>query len=188
MASMRILTLAFAALLALSARATAQATAGASASLTVPPPRTQVVSIQPLNAVLDILAVEYEHALSETVTLGVGTTVWGSYLCNCDLSYFSGDLKLRYYPGAKPLEGFSVGMSVGATTVVQSANNGVAGASATGATVGTLLEYAWLVPPRKNFYVAVGAGAKALFIGQHAFSRDLTLRYPTARVSIGWAF
>lgn len=49
--------------------------------------------------------------------------------------------------------------------------------------------YQWLLGLQRNFAVALGAGAKAIFINDKDFSSaDFIARYPTARISVGYAF
>jgi hypothetical protein len=153
------------------------------------PPRTNVLSVQPLSGVFTLYAGEFEHAVSPTTSLGVGST----YLQldgdgDVDkVSYLSGDVKVRYYPAGEALEGFSFGGSLGLTHVAARDTTAQEEAT-TGASIGTLLEYGWLLGETKRFYVGMGVGAKALLIGEKSFSHDVTLRYPTVRLSVGWAF
>ena len=154
-----------------------------------PGARGQVISIQPLSALFTLYAGELERSLSSSVTLGAGATYWSPDIEGEGFRYFSGDLKLRYYPSGRPFEGFSFGGTVGVTRVeATTANVEDAGESDVGLSIGTLLEHGWLLGEQKRFYVGLGIGAKALFIGEDEFERDVTVRYPTARISVGWAF
>jgi hypothetical protein len=51
-----------------------------------------------------------------------------------------------------------------------------------------MLDYNWLVGAQKSFYVGLGAGAKRVFISDKDVSDNATVMYPTARISVGWAF
>jgi hypothetical protein len=147
-----------------------------------------VLSIQPLSAVFGFYSAEYERAASKTVTWGLGGNYWSlgdDY--DGDFKYTSGEFKLRYYPSGVALEGFSVGGSVGYTSVKGRSSTG--STSTEGApSAGVLLEYQWLLGEKKNFAIALGAGAKALFISEDNFDSDFVAKYPTARISIGWVF
>ena len=162
-------------------------------SLPAAPIQGNLVSIQPLAVVaLEVYQGEYERVLSPTVTLGVGGSLWN----HMDVHYRSADLKLRYYPGARALRGFSFGASAGFTSIAddQGAYSNSTGtyekSKTSGPTVATLLEYGWLLGPARNFHVGLGVGAKVIFAKETNTdgSGDTNLRYPTARVSIGWAF
>jgi hypothetical protein len=146
--------------------------------------RTQVVSIQPLFALAAIFAGEYERAVSPAITLGVGGTAWGIDAIN----YTSVELKARYYPQERALTGLSVGAAVGYSRVGE--NLGIdRDLNVSAPSAGALIEYGWLLGSDRRLYAGVGFGAKALFIDEDRFSdEDFIARYPTARVSVGYAF
>jgi hypothetical protein len=147
----------------------------------------QVLSFQPLNAMLTVYSAEYERAASKSVSWGVGGTYWNVGDTGDEATYNSGDFKLRYYPGGSALYGFALGGSVGFSSV-KGETAGVE-ETASGASLGVLLEYQWLMGAKKNFSLALGAGAKMLMVSEDDVSAsDFTARYPTARVSVGWAF
>lgn len=147
---------------------------------------SNVLSFQPLTAMLTVYAAEYERKTGTALTFGIGGTY--SDLGDNDLTYRSGDLKLRYYPQGTALRGFSFGGSVGYTSVSESLFDG-SDASANGPSFGVLLEYQWLMGASRNFALALGLGAKAVMVDEDEFSNsDFIARYPTARVSVGWAF
>ena len=148
-------------------------------------PHNHVLSLQPISAVFTVYAGELERVIGESVTIGLGATYWGEG-GDADASYLSSDLKLRYYPSGTPLSGFSFGLSAGFTQV-EDELEGVT-SKASGPTIGTMIEYGWLLNANRSFYVGMGFGAKALFIDEDEVDDDVTLRYPTARLSIGWAF
>jgi hypothetical protein len=160
--------------------------AAASAQQEVAP--RNVISLQPLSAVLTVYSAEYERQTSAAVTGGVGGTYWNLGDAGDDLTYKSADVKLRYYPNGTALRGFSVGGTVGFTSISGTSTTG-ADESASGPTLGVLLEYQWLMGVKRNFSLALGAGAKALMVKEENItSGDFTARYPTARVSVGYAF
>jgi len=147
-----------------------------------------VISLQPLSAMLTVYSGEYERSMSKSVTWGLGGTYWDAGDAGDEVKYSSGDFKLRYYPMGSALYGFSVGGTVGYSSVKGTSSTGV-DETAGGASVGILLEYQWLMGQQKNFALALGAGAKALMVNDDDISSaDFTAHYPTARVSIGWAF
>ena len=177
---MRLSIFSFVALAAATpALASAQATTGA---------KSTVLSIQPIDAMLTVYAGEAEIAMSRSVTLGVGGTYWGPDITDGDFRYLSGDLKFRYYPDAKPFQGFSFGGSVGVTQIKGTDNTSQSSASASGPSIGVMLDYNWLVGASRSFYVGLGAGAKRVFISDKDVSDNATVMYPTVRISVGWAF
>lgn len=147
-----------------------------------------VLSIQPINAVFTDYSAEYERATGNAVTFGVGGTFFDLGDGNDEFTYKSADVKLRYYPNGTALMGFSFGGSAGFASVSGTDFDGT-DESVTGPSLGVLLEYQWLLGVKRNFSVALGVGAKALFVNDNTFSGDnFITRYPTARVSVGLAF
>jgi hypothetical protein len=52
-----------------------------------------------------------------------------------------------------------------------------------------MFDYGWLLGDDRRLYAGAGFGAKVLFIDDDRFMDDAFLpRYPTARLSIGYAF
>ena len=156
----------------------------------VTPPKTTVLSIQPLSAVFSVYSAEVEHAVSPTITVGAGGSYWNWSDDVDEVRYSSADLKLRYYPEAHPFQGFSFGGQLGFTSVTDRAlGYGSAGTrtKTSGPAVGVGLDYNWLLGASRSFYVGLGLGAKKIF----ATSKDAGnahLAYPTGRISIGYAF
>ena len=164
------------------------ATAGGQAATA---PKTAVISIQPLSAVFGVYSAEFEKALAPTLTFGVGGSYWSHSDDVSKTKYTSADLKLRYYPEAQPFRGFSFGGQAGYTSVSDEVDYGSGAGSdktsASGPTIGVALDYSWLLGPTRSFYVGLGLGAKKIF----ASNKDVgnaTLAYPTAHISIGYAF
>lgn len=152
------------------------------------PERRSVLSIQPLNAVFAAYSAEFEHAVGTAVTLGIGATYFNVGDGIDEVTYKSGDVKLRYYPNGTALMGFAFGVTGGYSGVSAVDFNGNK-ESASAPSLGVLLEYQWLLGLKRNFAVALGLGAKAIFINGDKFSSsDFVARYPTARVSVGYAF
>jgi hypothetical protein len=151
---------------------------------------SNVISIQPLNAViLTAFSVEYERKTGSAVTVGVGATYWDAGdESDDDLTYASTDLKLRYYPQGTALQGFSFGGTVGFSSVSSTGFDG-SEESASGPSFGVLIEYQWLMGAKRNFALALGVGAKAVQVNEDEITNnDFTARYPTARISVGYAF
>lgn len=171
--------------LVLAAATLVSATAGAQSAT----PKTTVLSIQPLTAMLTIYSGELEQRLSPTMTVGIGGSHWSAGDTD-KLSYTSGDLKLRYYPEGHALSGFAFGIQGGYTTVSEKWTDGTGAAEehkGSAPTMGVALDYNWLLGQNRAFYVGLGVGAKKVFINADKFN-DPTFTYPTARVSIGYAF
>ena len=162
----------------------------------LPAAKKQVLSVQPITAMFTVYSAEFERALSQSVTLGVGGTFLGAddeeEGGDASLSYTSTDVKLRYYPGASPFQGFSFGVQGGYTRVAGRLTDDASGESVKGSvggpSFGVALDYNWLLSASRTFYVGLGVGAKAAFIDDDKLDGDVTARYPTARVSIGYAF
>lgn len=148
----------------------------------------QVLSVQPLGAVFGVFAGEYERAAGASVTWGIGATYWGSGFSGGGARYTSAEFKLRAYPNGVALNGFSVGGAVGYTSISGNGNSYSSASTIGGPTFGVLLEYQWLLGPKKEWTFALGAGAKALFINDSNTSIDFIGKYPTARVSVGYAW
>jgi len=148
--------------------------------------KAAVISIQPINAMLTVYAGEAELAMSRSTTIGIGGTYWSPDVIDGDFNYLSGDLKVRYYPEGRALQGFSFGGSVGVTHL--SATDNSSAGSASGPSIGVMLDYNWLLGAEKAFYVGLGLGAKTLFISDKSVADEATLHYPTMRLSVGWAF
>ena len=164
------------------------AAAGAQASSA---PKENVISIQPLSAVFGIYSAEYEHAVAPTLTLGLGGSYWSLDDDFGTTDYGSVDVKLRYYPEAHPLQGFSFGGQAGYTTLSDKVDYGAGAGSdknkASGPSLGLGLDYGWLLGASKSFYIGLGVGAKKIFVSNKDLG-DVRFAYPTGRVSIGYGF
>ena len=155
---------------------------GAPARLTAQaaPRYEQVFSANPFLLILLWFNAEYERTVSESSTLGVG----GGYLSveddvtEQDEEYMNADLFWRFYPGARPFDGWAFGTKIGLTRIPE---------EGTFFGFGFDINRSWLLGANDNFYVGVGFGLKRL-VG--AGDRDLELEViPTVRlVNIGWAF
>lgn len=141
-----------------------------------PEPAThgQAISANPFGLLLEFFNAEYERVIGETSTVGVG----GSLFTNDDIDYINADAFYRYYPSARPLEGFAFGGKMGVTRVPD---------EGTYFGLGFDLNYSWLLGRSENFYVGIGIGLKRLFgSGGEVVDVDFI---PTLRiVNIGFAF
>lgn len=158
-------------------------------------PKQQVLSVQPISSIVGFYSGEYERVVSQSVTLGIGASYLDNFLGDNsaeDPHYLSTEAKLRFYPGAQALRGFSFGVTAGFTQV--SSRDAFCDfstctnerSSASGPSAGFQLDYSWLLGRKENFAVALGAGGKRLFINSK--DTNATLAYPTARISVGMAF
>ncbi len=138
-----------------------------------PTGHTQVLSANPFGLLLELFNAEYERAVGDESTMGVG----GSFLDIDNDTYVNFDAFWRYYPQGRPLDGWAFGAKVGITSV----NDG------TYAGFGFDVNRSWLMGASNNFYVGIGFGLKRLFgTGDASFD---TIFIPTFRiVNIGFAF
>jgi hypothetical protein len=157
------------------------------------PLKHTVISVQPLSAMIAVYAVEIEQTVGAAMSLGVGGTFWSPGFAGQDMTYTSGDLKLRYYPQGRALEGFAFAMSAGFTHIKDKSTNVVFGTgtsehTASGPTIGANIEYNWLLGRNNGFFLGLGVGAKRIIAKADNMSDDVKFAYPTARISIGAAF
>ena len=157
----------------------------------VAPQKSTVISIQPISAMLSVYSAELEHVVAPTLTVGVGGNYWDWSDDVAKVRYTSADLKLRYYPEAHPLRGFSFGGQAGFSSLEDTEKDPFGGtgskSKASGPTVGIALDYGWLLGASRSFYVGLGLGAKKIFAKADDAS-NAHLAYPTARISVGYAF
>jgi len=147
------------------------------------PPRRQVLSVQPLSALTGFFSGEYERVVSPSATVGVGGSTWSLGV----IAYTSAELKARYYPDGRALTGISFGASAGYSRVGETL--GIGGdLHVSGATVGLMIDHGWLLGADRRLYAGAGFGAKLLLVNDDRLDDDFLARYPTARLSIGYAF
>lgn len=165
--------------------AVAQDTASARAPDSVPT-YGQIISVSPLFAVLGFYTGDIERRLTSNATIGIG----GSAFTLGPFAYRSADLRARFYPQERALEGMGVGLSAGYIRL--SADGGglltSESSSGSGLVVGTDVTYTWLTGKRRNLALSLGGGLKRVlrFGGQDLSGAHLT--YPTVRANIGIAF
>lgn len=147
---------------------------------------TQVISVNPIGLLFEVLSAEYERTFSPSSTLGAAVTLFSPD----EFTYFSAEGKYRYYPQGRPLQGFSFGGGAGFTLVSSDYEDTCAECedeSATALSISIGLDYQWLLGANERFAVAAGIGGKRLFfLGDEL--EGAAAGYPTARVSVGYAF
>ena len=170
-----VATLTFA---AIASPAFAQSTAETRSGLA----RKNLVSANPIGLLFEWYNGEFEHAVTPTVSLGVA----GSSYDFDNSRYASVDGIARYYPAARALKGFSIGVSAGFIDINDDYNSDCLGCyddSGSSATIGVRGDYVWILGKDQRFAVAAGIGAKRLL------SNDLgTEGVPIGRLSIGYAW
>jgi hypothetical protein len=142
-----------------------------------------VVSANPFGLLLEFFNAEYERVVGESSTIGIGGSMIssdpeGDFADDADERYLNTDVFYRFYPSAKPLEGWAFGVKAGITSVTD---------QGTYPGFGFDVNRSWLMGKRNNFYVGIGFGLKRL-VG--AGDDELGLEYiPTFRIiNVGFAF
>ncbi len=145
--------------------------------------RRNLVLVNPFGVVFDVYSLEYEHVMSKGTSIGLAST----YYKPSDYTYFTSEVKLRYYPSDHAPDGLSVALSGGVThETTDLICFDVCNATATNRpTLGFDLDYNWLLGPSRRFTIGTGIGAKRLFGSKTYSSID---GIPTARIAIGAAF
>jgi hypothetical protein len=162
------------ALLAVSRTAAAQSVEATRAGIA----RVNLISSNPIGLLFEWYNGEFEHALSPTVSLAVAGTSFDFD----DARYNSIDGIIRYYPSARAVRGFSVGVSVGYVGVHEDSCDGCSDDDYTSATVGVRGDYVWILGRDQRFSVATGIGAKRIL-------RDSDVDgLPIGRLSLGYAW
>jgi hypothetical protein len=146
-------------------------------------PYKNVISANPFGLLLTWFNAEYERAVGESSTIGVGGSTFevedDEGLSDSDERYINADVFFRYYPSARPLDGWAFGVKVGVTDVTD---------AGTYAGFGFDVNRSWLLGKRDNFYVGVGFGLKRLVGVDDSDEIDLEF-VPTFRIiNVGIAF
>lgn len=146
-------------------------------------PRTNLISSNPIGLLFEWYQAEYERAISPTISLAVAGT---SYDFFDDENVASVDAIARYYPGARAIRGFSLGVSGGFVGVEEDFCDGFTCRrdDYTAFTLGVRGDYVWLLGRDQHLAVAAGIGAKRLLADRVDGIEGL----PVARLSIGYAF
>ncbi len=157
----------------------------AASGQTLMPERVNVISANPFGLIFNLFNAEYERAITESVTVGVGGSFGGGegeddFGVTQETSYFNGDVFARFYPTGTPFEGWNFGAKIGVTSQEGWEE------SSTNFGYGFDANRSWLMGVNNNFYVGVGFGLKRL-VGDLP---DGGLRVvPTFRIiNVGFAF
>jgi hypothetical protein len=142
------------------------------------PPRQQVISANPFGLLLEFFNAEYERAVSESATMGIGGS-YASYdddLTEGDDSYLNTDVFVRYYPQGRVFDGWNFGAKAGLTRLDSGTYPGF----------GFDANRSWLLGRDENFYVGIGFGLKRLIGDVGPGEIDVI---PTIRiVNVGFRF
>lgn len=162
---------------------------------------SKIVSINPFLPLAGYFQGEFEGRVRDNLAIAVS----GAHMRLDDL-YTSADVKLRFYPAGRALQGFGLSMGLGYGRVKNddifydclSLPPGQSGAcpaindgqSATGASASVEAQYQWLLGKQRNTAVTLGAGAKRFYIDDtNVNGYDLYQEFvPTLRLTIGYAF
>ncbi len=143
--------------------------------------RVNLISANPVGLLFEWYNGEFEHAIMPTVSLAVAAS---SY--DFDERFSSVDGIVRYYPSAKALRGFSVGLSAGYLDVDDNDDEDCLFCqdnSGSSATVGIRADYVWILGRDQHFSAEAGIGAKRLLTNDFGIEG-----VPIGRLSIGWAW
>jgi hypothetical protein len=161
--------------------------AAQSSDTTAAPVRTQALSILPFHALIGFYAGDYEHAVGQTATLGLGASYFSLGEDEDEFTYGTAEAKLRYYPSGDPLRGLSFGLTAGPTFVSTGADFDGEDESYTALGIGFEVARSHIMGVDQRFYYGYGAGGKRLFFtGDEAEGVELVI--PTLRLSVGYAF
>lgn len=165
----------------------------------LPPERTQSISILPFHFLLGFYAGDYERVVAPTISLGLGSSYYSasgySYedpitaemYQTGELNYATFEGKVRYYPSADGLNGVSFGLTFGPTWV-RGENVAPTGEDTfTALGVGFEVARSHMLGVDRRFYYGYGGGGKRLF-PVTAASGEAELVIPTLRLSVGMLF
>jgi hypothetical protein len=145
-----------------------------------------IVTLNPFAVIFGGFSGDIELAMSPGFTTALGGTYFGGG--DDDFDWKSVDLTFRYYPGERAPKGFSVGISGGYIDLEDEAfgPTGSATTDNTGPTIGFIGGYNWLLGRSERLAIAVGLGAKRLFIEDEG--SDPPDAWITGRLGIGLSF
>ncbi len=160
-----------------------------------PVPYRAFVGINPLGIPFDIGALEVEGVMLPGVTIA-GALSYSALNDDegdgeGDPRFFSGDEKVRYYPGEVALKGFGIGLGLGFTrsSEVQTVGAELQREELTAPTISVLADYHFLLGARQRFVVCTGIGAKRLLASAEDRERTGAPRaWPFVRFVLGLAF
>jgi hypothetical protein len=160
-----------------------------------PIPYRAFIGINPLGIPFDIGAIEVEGVMLPGVSVA-GALSYSALNDDDgngegDPRFFSGDVKVRYYPGEVALKGFGIGLGVGFTrySEVRTVAAELRRETLTAPTISVLADYNFLLGARQRFVVGTGIGAKRLLASEEDRDRVGAPRaYPFVRFVLGIAF
>ncbi len=182
-------TFAWAALLVASAPAMAQPTYRLA---TVNDGPSHVVTINPFFLLAGWVAADYEQRVNPTLSLGGAF----NYQEFGDDRYTDFDFKGRLYATEHGLRGFSIGMSVGVSSIRITDNSFICDftpecpltkKTVTSPSLGVELNYQWLLGSNRHTAVAIGFGGKRYLASKETLRGSNTV-IPTFRLGLGYAF
>lgn len=166
-----------------------------------PATRRTVVSVNPFGIFAEYVAGDVEIRTAPFLTVGAGVSI---NMIDDYNNYRAFELKARYYPAERALQGLSLAATVGISTARANGYNGFYAPSwytfdgmppfdvqperVTRPTFGTELSYQWILGPSSRFVAVLGAGVKRMFGKEGGFDPVNIPLLPTARVNIGVAF
>ena len=165
-----------------------------------PSTRKAVLTLSPVLIVFGVVSGDYEQRVSPSVSVGAG----GTLQSDDGDAYRALEAKVRYYPEARALQGFSVGGTLGVTSeryTTFSYAGTINGAEPTQTrvldtrpTIGTEVSYQWIIGPPARFAIVLGVGAKRRlgdrkgegdgWFDDYTFDKII----PTLRANVGVAF
>lgn len=152
-------------------------------------PYDQTLSASPLLIPLGNVSAEYERALG---VRGLTVAAAGTYNTTTQLyprrdRWASG--RVMYYPGGAALDGFAVGVSVGAHRAERKYGEdpAVVLAHDGGATLGAIATYNYFYGPSRRLFFGPGLGVKRV-LKSVAVNSPLSSTYFEARAALGIAF
>lgn len=153
-------------------------------------PYLQTVAVNPLAIPFGILSGEYEVSLpTPGLTVGVGGTITaGSSIYSDEDRWIEG--RAMYYPNEVALSGFGIGVTLGAHRAKSDSRDVTELGRRphdSGATLGVLGSYNFLLGRQQRLVFGIGAGAKRV-LKKVSNDSPLSQVYPDGRLVIGFAF
>jgi hypothetical protein len=161
-----------------------------------PIPYRAFIGVNPLGIPFDIGALEIEGVMLPGVSIA-GALSYSALNDDegdeGDPRFFSGDVKVRYYPGEVALKGFGVGLGLGFTRYSENRfgpdGTTLQRETLTAPTISVLADYNFLLGARQRFVIGTGIGAKRLLASEEDRERTGAPRaYPFVRFVLGLAF
>ena len=151
------------------------------------------ISFSPILALFEIVVADYERAVGNEATVGLGLGYWNfneddegeEFAEDTDASYFAFDVKGRFYPD-EVFQGMEFGVSLGVARVGFHDDDTGGESDATGFAYGIEVGHGWLLGDTERWFFGAAVGAKRFWFGEE--DDDLPEVMPTGRLSVGVAF